>query len=95
MTDETYKRGYRDGFEDGYRLAQTKLPKPGHTPNVLPELDERPRCRVCGLTFDGPMGYVCPNDRCPSRVWYGSQTPTYTYGMITAKSTTWVNNASD
>ena len=25
-------------------------------------------CSVCGLKFDGPMGYVCGNPRCPSGV---------------------------
>ena len=23
-------------------------------------------CPSCGLKLDGPMGYVCPNSRCPS-----------------------------
>lgn len=27
-------------------------------------------CAVCGLKFDGPMGYVCTNPRCPSGVSY-------------------------
>ena len=27
-------------------------------------------CSVCGLKFDGPMGYVCTNPRCPSGVVY-------------------------
>lgn len=26
----------------------------------------KPACKVCGIIFDGPMGYVCPNMRCPS-----------------------------
>ena len=27
-------------------------------------------CSVCGLKFDGPMGYACTNPRCPSGVSY-------------------------
>ncbi len=23
-------------------------------------------CQACGLRLDGPMGYVCPNARCPA-----------------------------
>ena len=29
-------------------------------------------CSVCGLKFDGPMGYACTNPRCPSGVAYCS-----------------------
>ena len=25
-------------------------------------------CSVCGMNFNGPMGYVCPRSDCPSRV---------------------------
>ena len=27
-------------------------------------------CSICGMKFDGPMGYVCTNPRCPSGVVY-------------------------
>lgn len=27
-----------------------------------------PTCSVCGMTFNGPMGYVCMNPGCPSKV---------------------------
>ena len=27
-------------------------------------------CSVCGLQFNGPMGYVCSNPQCPSGVTY-------------------------
>jgi hypothetical protein len=30
------------------------------------------QCAVCNMKFDGPMGYVCPNPNCPSRVVCGS-----------------------
>lgn len=27
-----------------------------------------PGCPVCGIKFDGPMGYVCPRADCPSAI---------------------------
>ncbi len=45
-----------------------KGPKPWE-----PHLSET-SCGVCGMKWDGPMGYVCPNLKCPSRVTCGSPT---------------------
>lgn len=27
-----------------------------------------PHCSLCGITFEGAMGYVCYNQRCPSKI---------------------------
>lgn len=27
-----------------------------------------PQCSVCGMTFEGTMGYVCYNQGCPSKI---------------------------
>lgn len=44
---------------------------------VFPEMPVFPTlndfsCRECGLIWDGPMGYVCPNPKCPTGVNYSS-----------------------
>jgi hypothetical protein len=35
------------------------------------------RCPVCNMSWEGPMGYVCNNPNCPSRVTCVSNTTTY------------------
>lgn len=47
---EDYKRGYRDGYRDGVSMKQ--LPKKN--------------CSKCGLSIEGPMGYVCQVNGCPT-----------------------------
>lgn len=67
MSDDEYKRGFRDGFaaglEEGKRI-QT-LPYPPYLP--YPTLYEG--CPVCLKKFEGGFwGYVCANPKCPSKV---------------------------
>lgn len=60
-------------------IERLKLEKNFPTPNPIPlpmptyppqELFPKPFCHVCGLKFDGPMGYSCPRLDCPSGVVY-------------------------
>lgn len=57
---EEYKRGYRDGFADGWDQARFI------TPTLAPTVQEHGTCKVCGMKFTGAIGYVCSNLRCPS-----------------------------
>ncbi len=49
------------------------------TPNPLAPIPQYPinppipvnSCGVCGLVFDGVMGYVCSNLNCPGRIICG------------------------
>lgn len=64
MTDanEQYRRGYRDGYRDAQKDLQTKdlyLP---------PQKISSVGCPVCGVVFDGTIGYVCSHPNCPTRV---------------------------
>lgn len=71
----TYDKGYADGYNDGFRAgleAGKGLKSPSNP--IWPDIDNKPRCRVCGMDFSKPMGYVCFNDKCPSKVtcsWTG------------------------
>lgn len=86
MSEQAWRDGYGEGFADGYRKAKQELTqtKPYNPPDLWS--DSKPSCRVCGMKFDKPMGYVCMNDKCPSRVTCGvlgethSFKPSYTYG---------------
>lgn len=86
MMSEDYRKGYRDGFEDGYEkakhdLVKTTKPIPFY-PDPLPwGLTGTPKCQVCGMTWDKPMGYVCHNPKCPTNISCGITEPTYQYGI--------------
>jgi hypothetical protein len=67
MSQEDYKKGYRDGFIDGVNSVKS------HTNNI-PSMPIALACYVCGMRFTDsmgrpiPMGYVCNNNNCPSKV---------------------------
>lgn len=46
--------------------------QPITTPPYQPTWIVPNSCAVCGIKFDGPMGYACTNPRCPSGVSYCS-----------------------
>ncbi len=49
---------------------------PWGNPYLGYDKEYRQGCRVCGIGSDGSaMGYVCNNDRCPSRVTCNSHPP--------------------
>lgn len=45
---------------------------PTHPEVSDPVMEDVPTCRVCGLRFEGVMGYVCPRSDCPSGISYCS-----------------------
>lgn len=57
-TEDPYRRGYRDGWKD----AMEALGKQVNTPVPAPG------CQVCGIIFNGAMGYCCPRTDCPTAV---------------------------
>lgn len=94
---EEYRKGYRDGFEDGYEKAKRDLQK---TPNPLfpsQPMQYEPRCPVCGMRWDNPMGYVCMNEKCPTKISCGTGTISTTFGTKNWEDTvkkynnTWVD----
>ena len=94
MSDEYswgYRNGYRNGFADGMQEGQKSVELPN-----APDLSEKPRCRVCGITFDGPFGYVCTHNKCPSRISWGTLPITYTFGQATrfTSGTPWNDDES-
>jgi hypothetical protein len=56
---EEYKKGYRDGFIDGYSFAPTK--KQTKVPRYLSESI----CTKCGMNFEGTIGNFCQDQNCP------------------------------
>lgn len=57
-----YKQGYRDGFSDGQQVSP---PSSGSGPSKM-QPRYLPQCKICGMTFDAVMGYVCSRIDCPS-----------------------------
>lgn len=52
-------------LEDQNKMLMDNLMRP-----VSPPAQVKPYtgCSVCGLNFNGPMGYVCPRSDCPTRI---------------------------
>ena len=68
---DDYKKGFADGFKEGWEAALKQQSKTYHPSEMKPTPYELgapwdPTCRVCGLK--GVMGYVCPRSDCPTRV---------------------------
>ena len=36
------------------------------SPYTFPMVDTKPTCPKCGLVFEGTMGYVCSQPKCPT-----------------------------
>lgn len=72
---EDYRKGYKDGFDDGYERGRkdAQLHPTFPIPDIWgqPKMQYEPRCPVCGMRWDKPMGYVCMNDKCPSKATCG------------------------
>jgi hypothetical protein len=69
-SDDDYKRGYREGYQDGMDSARKMLDPflpivPGFPPfNVTPNVV----CRVCSRDLSSLSNYVCAISSCPSNV---------------------------
>lgn len=71
----TYDKGYADGYNEGFRAgleAGKELKSPSFPPSYpnypFHPSEAKPKCRVCGMVFEGVMGYVCPHNNCPGKV---------------------------
>lgn len=62
MSDD-YKKGYREGFCDGFEAAKKHNPV---IPTKLNLSDMSTTCPKCSVSFKGPMGYVCGRTDCPN-----------------------------
>jgi hypothetical protein len=58
---EGYRQGYKDGLEEGKKIN----PNPLFPSNPV---NEKPYCKICGMEFSKPMGYVCYHPQCPGKV---------------------------
>jgi len=59
--NDEYKRGYREGFQDGFHAARDNSSL--MSPNIpMPQVKA---CYKCGINFANMTGYVCPDNRCP------------------------------
>lgn len=67
MTDDDYKRGYREGYQDGMSAARKLLDPYLPIAPILPTV-EKNRCRVCSIDFSKMTGYVCYHPKCPTKV---------------------------
>lgn len=56
---------YSDGTYEEFNKNYVMPPMP--SPNPWPIYNNN-SCKVCGMKFDGPMGYVCGRTDCPSGV---------------------------
>lgn len=78
MSNEDWSRGYKEGFEAGYKMGKEhNVPTyPTYPTWPLPDVLGNPpqvkghSCRVCGMFFEvgKAYGYSCGNSNCPSKV---------------------------
>lgn len=97
MTCAEWREGYSQGFSDGYEKAKRDFTdtKPYSPPELWPEINTvnpKPGCRVCGIKWDKPMGYVCPRSDCPSKITCRTGDDTVYMNPRTCVSYTYANN---
>lgn len=62
---------YTDGTYEEFNKNFVMPPMPSPWPIIPPTGPyNNNSCSVCGVKFDGPMGYVCSRTDCPSGVSY-------------------------
>ena len=64
---EEYKKGYREGFLDGFHAARDN--ESLMSPNIPTGkfATATLNCHKCGIRLDNAMGYVCPDNNCPTQ----------------------------
>lgn len=60
--NDDYKRGYREGFLDGFHAARD------NDSLMSPNIPIPMQCGICGMRTDAPMGLVCFHPNCPTKV---------------------------
>jgi hypothetical protein len=68
--DDDYKRGYREGYQDGMDSARKLLDPYLPIAPVLPPFNFTPNlvCKICRRDLKGVSNYVCAISSCPSNV---------------------------
>jgi hypothetical protein len=63
--NDDYKRGYREGYQDGMDAARKMYDHFMPVAPLLPPINVTNKCRICGIDFQNAMSYVCyvPNCR--------------------------------
>lgn len=72
MTNQDYRNGYRDGWQDAMD-SYNKQPDasktiPGIKPTTWPTITIPQICGVCGQEYKNLTHYVCNHPRCPTKV---------------------------
>lgn len=68
--NDEYKRGYREGFQDGFHAARDNDSL--MSPNI-PTINWKPLdCSLCGITFKNLTGFVCARNECPVQYQFKS-----------------------
>lgn len=69
MTGEhdDYKRGYREGYQDGMDAARKELNPLLPVVPVLPHVNTVSKCKLCNIVQSGAWGYVCYHPNCPTK----------------------------
>jgi hypothetical protein len=65
---DDYKRGYRQGYQDGLDAARILYDPYMPVAPVLPNALNK-TCKTCGIKLDRAMGYVCYHPECPSKIF--------------------------
>ncbi len=63
---DDYKRGYREGFLDGFHAARDNDSL--MSPNIPTVKFAALSCQKCGISFGDMSGYVCPDIHCPTQL---------------------------
>lgn len=72
--------------EAARQVSWPSVPPTFPLPNPWPGYWVPSSCPVCGIHWEGAMGYVCSNPYCPSRVTCAPMT-TVTFGAVADAST--------
>lgn len=60
---------YDDGTYEDMSVYTSPMPSVPLNPqpyNPFPTMEPKQHCPKCGLKLEGVMGYVCPNNPCPT-----------------------------
>ena len=63
--NDEYKRGYREGFQDGFHAARDNDSL--MSPNIPMHHFAPLRCTKCNILFSNMTGYVCGINECPTQ----------------------------
>lgn len=65
-----YAQGFKDGFAAGLEEGKKLAPKQTRLDDYV--FGQPGTCQVCGRLQSGITGYVCYDNRCPSRITFSN-----------------------